>query len=69
MNNGNKPKLHLQSVIRRFLRVVLTPLIIVTMIIVALSAVVSLPIWIISGKTLIPYAIRLAHLHMKYAWD
>jgi len=69
MNNAAKPKLHLQNVVHRLLRVVLTPLIIVTMCIVALSAVISLPIWIVSGKTIIPYAVNLAHKHMELAWD
>ena len=73
MNTDNykmqKCKFVIFGVVRRLLRVILTPLIFATMILVALSAVISIPIWVFSGKTLVPLTTRLAGKHMEFCWD
>ena len=72
MNTDNetrkRSKFAIFSVIHRFLRVVLTPFIFVSLCIITLSAIISLPIWIISGKTLIPYTVEFARKHVEFCW-
>lgn len=56
------------NILKRFSQAVLTPLVIVTMVIIGLSAIISIPIWIFTGKTIISYAVKLGTLHMDYVF-
>jgi len=65
----SKYQCNINGVIHRFFRVLSMPLLIITASNITISCIISVPIWIITGQTIVKWSCELMAKHMEYCFD
>jgi hypothetical protein len=61
--------LHIGIVMHRLFRVITAPFIILTLIQIVFCCIISIPIWVFTGKTIIDWSCDLMTKHATYVFD
>ena len=56
----------IHGVMHRLFRVLLMPLMILTLLFITVCSIVSIPLWILTGKTIIKWSCDLFTKHIEY---
>lgn len=62
----DKKQLTLYVVMHRLFRVLLFPIILLTTMLITVCSILSLPLWIATGKTIIGWSCKLFTKHIEY---